>query len=191
MAKPDRPTSDGCDRLSIADYAALPLDDGWRDELVRGRLVREPRPGAEHARLQFDLARRIGAHIERHRLGTGFTDVGIILAASPATIRGPDVAFVSRDRLPRGPDAGFLRVAPDLVIEILSPSNRAEEVEAKVREYLDAGVRLVWIVDPITRTVTTARTPHERRSYGVEDELDGGEVLPSFRLSVSELWPQP
>jgi Uma2 family endonuclease len=174
--------------MTIEEYAALPDDDFWRDELVRGVRVREPRPGGEHARLQARLARHLDAFAEARDLGTVLADAGFVLAEDPATVRGPDVAFVARARLPGGVGTGYLRVAPDLAVEILSPSNRTSAVQAKVNEYLAAGVRLVWVVDPRTRTITSWRTAAGCRVLGVGDELDGEDVLPGFRLPLTALW---
>jgi hypothetical protein len=119
--------------LTAAQFASLPREDAYRVELVRGRLVRAPRPMPLHARLVTGMV---------HRLH------GVLLAREPDTVRGPDVAFYSHARVPETRyDAGFWG-APDLAIEITSPSNRASDVQEKVTDYLDAGVRLVWVIDP-------------------------------------------
>ncbi len=105
-------------------------------------------------------------------------------------MRGPDVAFVSRERLPERAyeEPGFWHLAPDLAVEVISPSNTAAEIHEKVREYLDAGTSLVWVVDPRTRTVAVHRSPGETTVLREGDDVDGGDVLPAFSAAVSELF---
>lgn len=175
--------------LTLQEFEALPEEDAYRLELVRGRLVREPRPGVQHGLLMARLGARLQRHVEENRLGVVSMDFGVVLPTEPPTVRGPDIGFIAADRLPPdGPPTGFLRVAPDLAVEIVSPSNSASEIQEKVLEYLDAGTRLVWLVDPKTRTTVVYRSRSEIALLSEEDELEGGDVLPSFRLPVSEIF---
>lgn len=175
--------------LSLEEFEGLPEEDAYRLELVRGRLVREPRPGARHGVLMARLGARLLRHVEENRLGVVCMDFSVVLSTEPPTVRGPDIAFIAGDRLPpEDVPTGFLRMAPDLAAEILSPSNTASEVQEKVLEYLDAGTRLVWVIDPQTRVVNTYRSRTDVRLLGELDELDGGEVLPGFRLPVKDLF---
>lgn len=181
--------------LSIEAYERLPQDDGYRDELVRGRLVREPRPGTEHAWLETRIAYALHEFVERRRLGVVLTEAGYILSVDPPTVRGPDVSFVARDRIPpEGFSKGFWRLAPDLAVEVVSPSNSAAEIQEKVLEYLEAGTRIVWVVQPRTRTVAVHRSrtalddPGAGQVLGEGDGLDGDDVLPGFRLEVGDLF---
>jgi Uma2 family endonuclease len=177
--------------LTIEEFERLPEEDAFRVELVRGRLVREPRPAALHGWVQLHLGSMLLNHVERHRRGEVFSDIGVILSTEPATVRGPDLAFVSSERLPSGPPKrGFLAFAPDLCVEIVSPSNTSAGIHEKVLEYLEAGTRLVWVVHPEARTVTEYRSPSEIRILAVTDELDGGGVLPGFRTPVVTLFPR-
>lgn len=174
--------------LTIDEYARIP-DDGRRTELVCGELLREPQPGFRHGRLQATLLELLGSHVRGHAphlvcLG----NVGVITEEDPGTVRGPDVAVVRRTRADDLHRSGFLRGAPDLAIEIVSPSNRAAEVQAKVREYLLAGASLVWVVYPDTRTVAVHASPTEARFVGEDEVLTGGELLPGLRLAVAELF---
>src|SRR5712691_8252597 len=120
-----------------------------RVELVKGVLVvREP-AGYTHGRVTRSLTLRLGAHVERTGAGQLFAaETGFTLARGPDTVRAPDIAFVRRDRLPDPEPAGFPDLAPDLVVEVLSPSDRPGEVLAKVADWLSAGVRLIWVIDP-------------------------------------------
>ncbi|MGH7482286.1 MAG: Uma2 family endonuclease [Longimicrobiales bacterium] len=186
--KADR-TAIGDAGLTVEEFERLPEEDLYRVELVRGVLVREPRPAAYHGWVQVGLGGALLNHVREHGLGFVFTDIGVILEREPDTVRGPDIAFVVADRLPGGPPKkGFLEFAPDLCVEIVSPSNRLTEIQAKVFEYLDAGTRLCWIVNPEPRTVTSYRS---RTDVGLADatgEIDGDDVVPGFRLAVAELF---
>ena len=178
--------------LTIEEFEKLPEEDAYRVELVRGRLVREPRPAAMHGLLLARLASAIETFAREHGLGLTFADVGFVVAQDPPTVRGPDLAFVSaeaarREGLPRT----FWRIAPDLAIEILSPSNTAAEIQEKVLEYLTVGSRQVWVVDPKTRSVTVYRSASEIKILRGEDVLDGADVLPGFQLSLPELFTLP
>ncbi|HEX7051165.1 MAG TPA: Uma2 family endonuclease [Longimicrobiales bacterium] len=175
--------------LTIEEFERLPEEDAYRIELVRGRMVREPRPAALHGWVLWQLARRLGTHIDEHRLGFFFIDIGVILSREPATVRGRDLVFVAAERLPSGPPPrGFLDLAPDLCVEIVSPSNTAAGVHEKVLEYLGAGTRLVWVVHPTKRTVAEYRSPRDVRVTGAGDALDGDDVVPGFRLPVAAIF---
>jgi Uma2 family endonuclease len=177
---------------TLSEYEQLPEEDGTWIELVEGRLVREPRPNAEHSWIATELAGRIREHVRTNRLGITLGEAGFLLADEPPTVRGPDVAFIARANLPRG---GFPRpfwtVPPDLAVEIVSPSNTRAEVREKVLEYLAAGTRLVWVVEPRDRLVTTYSSRTDVRVQKGEDTLDGFDVLPGFRLRVADVFAPP
>lgn len=103
------------------------------------------------------------------------------------TIRAPDAAFVATDRVPVD-RTGFARLAPDLAVEVVSPSNTMREINDKICDYLDAGTRMVWIIEPRRRTVTVYRSHDDIRILGEGDEVDGGDVLPGFSLRVRDLF---
>lgn len=173
--------------MTIEEFERLP-DDGWQLELVRGQVVREPPAGHEHSRIGVRIASLLDAFAREHGLGTVTgADGGYLLFDEPPTVRAPDAAFVRRERL--APEIkGFPPLAPDLVVEVISPSNTMSEIQAKVLEYLEARSRMIWVVDPDPRTVTVYRSRDEIRLLTESDELDGGDVLPGFRLKVSELF---
>jgi Uma2 family endonuclease len=174
--------------LTVDDYAELP-DDGWRTELVRGRVVREPQPSYEHGRVQLALGRLLGNHLEArapHLVCVG--PFGVITEEGPDTVRGPDLAVIRRDRIVGLHRAGFLRGAPDLAVEVVSPSNRAGEVQTKVAEYLGAGARAVWVVYPETRTVAVHEPDGRARFLREGDILTGGALLSGFRVGVEEVF---
>lgn len=175
--------------LSLEEFERLPEEEG-KGELVRGRVVREPPAGMEHGRIAARLAALLQRFVREKKLGEIFgAETGFVLDEDPPTVRAPDVAFVARGRLPEGDlPTGFGRLAPDLTVEIVSPSNTAAEIRAKVLDYLDAGTRAVWVVDPATRTVEVCRSREEIRILREADDLEGGDVLPGFRIEVSELF---
>lgn len=159
-------------------------------ELVAGELVQEPLPGAEHGLVAATILGHLFRFVHERRLGHLFAaETGFVLARDPDTVRGPDVAYVSAERVAatvrRGP---FFEGAPDLAVEVLSPGNRREEIAAKVRDYLSAGSRAVWVVDPDRRTVTVHRPDREPERLAGSDVLAGGPVLPGFRLSLDEVF---
>lgn len=174
---------------TIADLERLP-DDDYKYDLVRGWLVREPPAGGRHGEINSELIIALGNHLRRTGQGRVFSpETGFVLVEDPPTVRGPDVAYVAESRLPAGQaPAGFLRLAPDLAVEVVSPSNRWTDIAAKVRDYLDAGTRLVWIVDPPRRTVTVHRRDGSADVRGEDDALDGEDVLPGFQLMVRSLF---
>ena len=174
--------------LTEQDLARLP-DDGFRHELQAGLLLAEPIPFPRHAQVQARLIALLDGFARPMDLGQVLCDGGFLLASNPDTVRGPDVAFVTRDRWSAVTDRGrFFRGAPDLAVEVLSPSNRAGEIHAKVADYLAAGARLVWVVDPKRRSITVHETLLAPRRLGPRDVLDGGEVLPGFAIPVEAVF---
>lgn len=164
---------------------------GRRYELVKGELRSMPPAGGEHGVVAGEFLGRIREHVRAHRLGLVFAaETGFRLARDPDTVRAPDVAFVAAGRLPGDrPPATFPELAPDLVVEVVSPFDTASEVEEKVLEWLRAGARLVWLAYPSTRTVGVYRALDSIRLLTQDDRLDGEDVLPGFSCPVSELFP--
>ena len=176
--------------LTEQDLERLP-DDGSRHELQAGLLLAEPRPFPLHAQIQARIIELLAGFVRAHGLGQVLCDGGFLLASNPDTVRGPDVSFVTRDRWGAVTDRGrFFRGAPDLAIEVLSPSNRAGEIHAKVADYLAAGARVIWIVDPKHRSITVHETLLAPRRLGPQDVLDGGEVLPGFSIPVEAIFDE-
>lgn len=174
--------------LGVEEYARLP-DDGVRTELVRGRLVREPHPGLPHGSIQARLLSLLEQHIRSAGLDLICAGpAGVITAEDPATVRGPDLMVVRRERARDLHRSGFLRGAPDLAVEIISPSNTAGEMHEKVAEYLGSGSEAVWVVYPQRRTVAVHASLREARFYHEGDELPGGDLLPELRLPVAAIF---
>jgi Uma2 family endonuclease len=173
-------------RLTADALARLP-DDGWRYELRRGVLLREPPAGGEHGWLGVGVAARLRAFVAARRLGYVFgADTGFLIACAPDTVRAPDVSFVAAQRLPAGPPAGYVPLAPDLAVELVSPSDRRPAVRRKVDDWLAAGTPLVWVIDPRARQAVV-HTVAGAATLGEADVLDGAPVLADFRVRVGEL----
>jgi len=159
-----------------------------RAELVRGVLVvREP-PGGRHGSVTMNLALRLGNHVEREGAGQVFAaETGFTLARGPDTVRAPDIAFVRRERLPKPIPVGFPEFAPDLVVEVLSPGDRPGEVLAKVGDWLDAGARLVWVIDPERRIARVYRQDGSETIVPADEGLNGEDVLPGFSCPLASI----
>lgn len=157
-------------------------------ELVRGRLVvREP-PGTKHGEIQAILAYLVTGFVRQHRLGRVFgQDTGFKIASDPDTVRAPDLAFVAAARASQIPERGYAALVPDLVAEILSPDDRPGELLAKVGEWLDAGARLVWVIDPWRREARVHRADGALAIVGAGDMLDGEDLLPGFQCELAEV----
>ncbi len=124
-----------------------------------------------------------------HAPGLVGPEIGFVLAVAPDTLLAPDVSYTREDWLPPESARGrFLRLAPDLAVEVLSPTDTAAEIAEKVSLYLEAGTRLVWVVDPRRRTVAVHTPDRVARTLVVGDTLDGGDVLPGFVLPLAELF---
>jgi Uma2 family endonuclease len=161
---------------------------GKRTELVRGVLVvREP-AGYLHGAVAARLAKLLSIHVDDSCLGLVLAaETGFKLATDPDTVRAPDVAFVSKDRLPDPPPAGYAALAPDLVVDVLSPDDRPGEVLAKVGEWLEGGTLLVWVVDPQRRCARVYRADGTQSQLGAGDTLDGESVVPGFSCRLDSI----
>ncbi len=180
------------DRLLTAEeYARLPETPGYRDELLRGRVVREPSPGWPHGRAQARLSARLLTFVEEHDLGYAGVETGFIVERGPDTVRGPDLWYVSRERLGDEEPEVYAELGPDLAVEVLSPSNRPREMAEKLAEYFAAGTRLAWLIDPKRRTAKVHRPGRAVLVIREQDELDGEDVLPGFRCRLADVFEVP
>jgi len=161
-------------------------DDGMQHELVRGELTTMVPAGANHGRVSSRIHRRLGDYVESHGLGETFSsDTGFILFRNPDTVRQPDASFVRQER--DLDERGFFPGAPDLAVEVISPSDRYSDVDAKVGDYLRAGTRMVIVIDPITRFAVIS-TPTATTRLGIDDVIDGVGVVPGWKLPLRELF---
>jgi len=159
-----------------------------RCELVQGELIMMSPAGSRHGAVVARLTGRIVAFVEERRLGAVFgAETGFQIQQKPDTVRAPDVAFVQVSRIPADLPEGFFPGPPDLAVEVVSPSDRASEVLAKVQDWLEAGCAVVWVVDPETRRIFV----YQGVEVSVVKEsgaLAGGDLLPGFSLPVAEIF---
>jgi len=142
--------------------------------------------GFRHGRIACTVATMLRGFVEGHALGVVLgAETGFQIARDPDTVRAPDVAFVKAGRIPEREPEGFFPGAPDLAVEVLSPNDSAGDVLAKVQDWLDAGCRSVWVLDPQTRTVTVYHTRRRIAVLSESETLEGGEVLPGFEVAVA------
>jgi Uma2 family endonuclease len=162
----------------------------FRYELVKGELITMSPAGSEHGAVIMNLAVPLGQYIKANNLGIIFgAETGFKIAENPDTVLAPDVAFVSREHIPEsGIPKKYWPGAPDLAVEVLSPGDTAREVEKKVGQWLAAGARLVWTVDPARENVTAHRTSRDASTFSEKDELDGEDVVPGFSCRISEIF---
>jgi len=174
--------------LTADDLLTMPGD--LRCELVRGELVDMPPPGFQHGRIINRVAMRMTNYVEQHRLGVVLgAETGFRLSRNPDTVRGIDVAFVSTARIPTHDVEKHFDGAPDLAVEVLSPSDSMTMMEDKVDELLRAGARAVWVVNPVRRTLTIHRSGAQPHVLRDTDTLDAADTLPGFKCTVSDLFP--
>jgi Uma2 family endonuclease len=165
-------------------------DDECRHELVKGEISTMPPAGGEHGSVASNLHRLLGQFVWSNKLGvTPIADAGYILSHDPDTVRAPDLSFVARERIPaNGMPVGYWPIAPDLAVEVISPSEGVNDIQTKVIAYLSAGTRMMWLVFPRTRTVTVYRSLQNARILTANDTLSGEEVVPGFTCQVAELF---
>lgn len=163
-------------------------DDGHRHELDEGRLITTPLSSWRSSALSLHIAINLGGHIDAHKLGMYVgANAGVILQRNPDTVRAPDFTFVSHKRW-RDPGWGYFEGAPDLVVEVLSFNDSFTRMTRKVMQYLAAGVRLVWLVDPERRIVEVYRADGSTATLAADGILDGEDVLPGYTLPLTEMW---
>jgi Uma2 family endonuclease len=176
--------------LTIAEYLRLP-DDGRKTELVRGRVIEVPPPNRFHGFLCLNIGAIIREFVRANNLGRVMSnDSGVVTERDPDTLRGADVMYYSSARLPPGPlpEEGYGDKAPDLVFEVVSPSDRWSEVLGKVTEYLTAGVAVVCVVNPRNRTATVYRDNQNPEPVAADAELTFPDVLPGFRVPMRQFF---
>lgn len=160
-----------------------------RCELVRGELVMMSPAGFEHGVIAGEIYGHLFNFVKQNRLGVvTAAETGFKISQNPDTVRAPDVGFIRTDRVPKVRTRGYFAGPPDLAVEVVSPDDRAGEVLAKVQDWLTAGCRAVWVVDPTSQTISVYRGSRETALLTVDDELTDDDILPGFRLPVAEVF---
>ena len=176
-------------KLLTADDLLRLHGKGVRGELIQGVLHETMSVGLRHGKIAAALIAFLWLHVRPAGLGHVFgSDAGVLLETDPDTVREPDIAYVSAERLPLDADIdGYCPVPPDLVVEIKSPSDSEREVDDKATMWLDFGVRMALVINPETRTIRVRQPNLPTAILTMDDTLDGGEVLPGFSCPVREI----
>jgi Uma2 family endonuclease len=162
--------------------------DSGRCELIGGAIVFMSPSGSLHGKITARLAAILYKYVEQKKLGIVFgAETGFHIRRDPDTVRAPDVSFVRADRIPNPFPQGYFPGPPDLAVEVLSPNDRASEVQAKISDWLDAGCRAVWIVDPQTKSVTIYKSSHDIITLNVTDIVTDAQILPGLIVAVSDI----
>ncbi|HEX5273478.1 MAG TPA: Uma2 family endonuclease [Gemmataceae bacterium] len=175
--------------LTAEEFEKLP-DDGIPRELVRGKVVEMNVPAPRHGEICINIALLIGPAVRQRAMGRLVSnDSGVITERGPDTVRGPDIAYFSYKRVPQGPlPPGYLDVAPELVFEVRSPTDRWPRLIAKAAEYLEAGVSVVCLLDQVSETVQVYRADELPRTLHGDDELHLPDVLGDLRVTVRQFF---
>lgn len=182
-------TTNTTNLLTVAELSVLD-SQGVRGELIRGVLTEMTPAGQEHGEIVTNLVAALFNFVKPRRLGRlTASDAGVWLERDPDTVREPDIAYFSAERMPPGVRVtGYSEISPDLVVEVASPGDSRREVRDKARMWLSHGVRLVWVVDPDNRTVDVHRPGNPVVALAAGDALDGMDVLPGFSCPVSTVF---
>lgn len=175
--------------MTAEELLSLP-DDGSRYELVEGELKRMTPAGFRHGAIVTKLTRPLEEHVSSNQLGlVAGAETGFKLKSNPDTVRAPDIAFVSIERVTaEGVPDSFWPGPPDLAVEVLSPSDTVYNVEDKVATWLAYGTRLVWVVHPKRRVVLVHKPDEPVMTLEETDALDGGDVIPGFKFPVQDIF---
>ena len=168
----------------------MPDVPGKGFELVDGEVVEVSPASLRHGLIATMLAGRLSAYTHQHQLGLVTGDnVGYVLRRNPDSMRAPDVSFIAREQIPTGDDLDrFVEGAPTLAVEIVSPNDRAVEIDERVQDYLAAGTRQVWVLRPNRRAVSIYFPDADTRELGPDATVDGGDILPGFGVRVGDLF---
>jgi Uma2 family endonuclease len=178
-------------QLMTADELLARPPDGFVYELIKGELIKvSPPPGHEHGLVAMNIAGPLFEYVKTNNLGNVYAaETGYLLEQNPDTVRAADVSFVSRERIEKAkPVQGYWKGAPDLAVEVISPSDTMGRIEGKVAKWLESGTRMLWVVSPKMRTVTVYRSLSEIMVLTDKDTLDGGDVVTGFQISVAEIF---
>ena len=172
--------------LSLEDLAGLP-DDGMRYELSEGELIAKPPPKARHSRVARNVYDRFSAELKTRGVGEPFFEAAYVLTRDRRTLRVPDVSVLSAGRARQIPEDEYIEGAPDLAVEVVSPSKTAEDLDKKIHEYITAGAKVVWAVYPKTRNVHVHRAGGTFHVMGEDGNLELPGLLPGWSVKVADL----
>src|SRR5579885_2184615 len=173
--------------LTAEEFYRLP-DDGMLVELVDGEVRRQMPPGSEHGRAMTAIAAHLFAFASDHPSIEVFSETGFLLRRDPDRVLAPDIAVVRAERIPpEGIPKTYFPGAPDLAVEIVSPNDTASEVLEKIADWFEGGAPAVWAFYPGSPRLVVHQPDGSSRTLGPDDEIDGGDLLPGFRMKVGDL----
>lgn len=173
-----------------ADELLVMPHNGYRYELVQGKLRQMEFADRQHGRIAAQIGSYLGAFVATNGLGETYAaGTGFIIDTVPDTVRASDVSFVSRERAEAtAEERGFFPGAPDLAVEVISPNDRYSEIKEKMSDWLRAGTQMVVVIDPHQRTATVYRAPDDICMLTEGDVLDGGTVVPGWRMPLADVF---
>jgi Uma2 family endonuclease len=174
--------------ITAEELMELPRGE-FRHELINGELITMPLPGTPHGRIGARLLAPLAQFVWEHDLGEIYAEAGFQLTVDPDTVLGPDVSFVSKERLQEaGEVKGYWPGPPDLAVEVVSPSDTRPKVREKTVRWFQHGTKQVWIVNPKDRTVMVHRSPSDVTTFQGSDYLEAQDILPGFRISLERIF---
>ena len=174
--------------MTAEELMQLP-DSPFRHELINGELITMPLPKAPHGRATMRLGIPLGQFVWDHDLGEIYDHSGYQLTVNPDTVLGPDIAFISKERLKEvGEVEGYWQGPPDLAVEVRSPGDRRGKVNKKISLWLGSGAKQVWIVEPKHRSVTVYRSETDTTTFSGSDYLEAQDLFPGFRISLDRIF---
>jgi len=178
-------------QITIADVEISPPEGNW--ELINGEVVAVNPTSYRAARVTMRMARLLDEYADTHELGDVVgPDAGFVIFPDENTLVAPDVGFIASDRVPPAVDQEhFARLAPDLVVEVMSPSDRMTYARRKIALYLEAGVKVVWLVEPGPRTISVFQPGQSPRRLAGDEIMTAETVLPGFQMTVDDLIGPP
>ncbi|MBM4424672.1 MAG: Uma2 family endonuclease [Chloroflexi bacterium] len=181
------PDADSKPLLTAEDLLAL--QGRGRFELVKGKVIEMSPPGFEHGTIAMTLGELIASHVRRNKLGRVLAaETGFRLSRNPDTVRAPDVAFVSNERLPAKLPKGYADFAPDLIAEVVSPGDDPDDIQTKITEWLNAGVRLALVVYPSSRQIAVYRSLRDVIILTDSDTLTADNILPGLSIPLASIF---
>lgn len=195
----DRSAREGWQHMAVQQARRLTVEDLYvmddlpeRFEVIRGEIVEMTPPIWRHTSIGARVNKALILWLENHPIGEAVVEGGYVFSRDPLMMLIPDVSFLSAERIPSDEESDrILETIPELVIEVISPSDRASRVNAKVMTYLETGVKLVWVIDPPSKTATVhaAARPGLSHILHVGEALDGEDILPGFSLPIAVIFP--
>ncbi len=173
--------------LTIEEFSRLP-GDCERHEMNAGELITMPPPKSTHTLIALAVLELLQAYLKQHTLGRAIPEAGYVLSRDPLTIRQPDVSVLSKARIDATLQNEYFEGAPELAVEVISPSDSAEDVEIKVEQYLRFGAKQVWVLYPNTKHVHVFYGARRGMLLDESQTLEGGELLPGFSAKVADLF---